>query len=158
MSATLEDFKGLLDSTDRREFEPDELKLFVYLSNAGSALIETIHTDLLKENQGLYLALFKRLAGHGWESRIERRVAIFTACLCSNPAEAVLWAYSLVRLASTRADQRVTWMDFVHAFPHGVPTKEAYRKIWYRQPESLSTSSRSTNSLDTCPWPKPPLS
>ena len=60
--------------------------------------------------------------------QIELKLLLFVADLTEgNPAKAVMWAYTLYK------NNIKTFDEWVHAFPMGFPTDEAYNQFWDSQ-------------------------
>jgi hypothetical protein len=66
------------------------------------------------------------------------------------PGDMVMWAYTASQIAKTSGTKLITCNDLVDAFPFGIPTEEARKKIWDAQkiPAEKRENGMSDNYLD----------
>lgn len=73
----------------------------------------------------------KRLAAHGVVTTPV--VCALIASLCSNPAQIVLWCFTVAVVQSEKKIACVTLDILLGAFMDGVPTTEEYNRLWEMQ-------------------------
>lgn len=78
---------------------------------------------------------------------VSTAVQMFCSLLCDNPAEAVMWAYTLNEISTTEG-ARVDMEKLSEKFPNGFPSKEEMRKAWDEQKTSPESSRMSDNMVD----------
>ncbi len=95
--------------------------------------------------------LLKRIEVHAPELPLRGGVVMCLACMCDNPAKAVMWAFYLVK--RTRAlGHSVTMHDLAQDFPYGFPADDAMSTLWDDQ-KGYKHGLRNDNLLDTAaPW------
>lgn len=99
--------------------------------------------------------LTKRLHAFGVKSTIAVRLYILT--LCENPAQAVLWAFTMAKMAEKNKFQQVTMEQLAESFPDGVPIELEYRRLWDLQKRENPPRGGMDNWLDYAEvWPKQP--
>jgi hypothetical protein len=66
------------------------------------------------------------------------------------PGDMVMWAYTASQIAKSSGTKLITCNDLVEAFPFGIPTEEARKKIWEAQkvPFDEIKNGMSDNYLD----------
>lgn len=91
--------------------------------------------------------LERRLAVMSPETRISFGVAVVLTYHCKgNPGRAVLWAYTMHRMAlDYGTDAMITMAELTNAFPMGFPTDRAFMELWDGQ---KSHTEESDNLLD----------
>jgi len=103
-------------------------------------MIEELHKDIdMKENEipFTYKVMEARIGQHP-TAKITTCCKLAVASICDTPAKAVMWAYTLCRIAEYEELPVVTLTKLANHFPHGFPTEESYKKVWDAQknPES----------------------
>jgi hypothetical protein len=64
--------------------------------------------------------------------QIDVKVLIWASDSITSPGIAVLWAYTIFRLAQKHGD-KLSWDDFIYAFPNGFPTERSMQQAWEDQ-------------------------
>ena len=70
--------------------------------------------------------LFARLNAHGL--KVDKQLILMLTVLAETPGDLVMWAWTLFNMQKN--GERLTLKDWADAFALGVPTKEAYHKVW----------------------------
>jgi hypothetical protein len=99
------------------------------------------------------MILFQRLLLD--ETKISFPLALLICSICNgNPAQLVMWAYTLNRIyREIKKDRVVTIEDWSLKFPIGVPNNEAMRKIWEQQKVSPEELKGGNDNLLDRQWP-----
>ena len=120
--------KGLI-GCEHRKMDALESTVLLALITASldDTLLKRIETELVKTSPG-YQILESRLHG----AKVSTFLLIFISGLYVSPGGAVMWAYTLNEMYCD-VDREVTFGDFVKNFPMGVPTTDAYNKMWDAQ-------------------------
>lgn len=155
------DYQGLLGCAVRLMTEDesgDMLRCLIMekgmLTLEGEALMRE-EAKMAAEAGFGWNVLTKRLNAFGVKSTIAVRLYILT--LCENPAQAVLWAFTMAKMAEKNKFQQVTMEQLAESFPDGVPVDEEYRRLWDLQKCSDRSRGWTDNWLDYAEvWPKQP--
>ena len=114
---------------DVEEMTQSQTSIFIKLY-----MTEELHRDygIVEEDlPAAYRIMEKRIGQHP-TARVTTGCKLCCASLCNSPAKAVMWAYTLCRIAE-ETELPVTITELAHRFPHGFPTEEAYRTTWDAQ-------------------------
>jgi len=145
-----------------REMTLEESKLFLMLMMAEKNLdgIKNIDKKLKEDNFFPYMVMLKRLEAfkqlHSPTLDIDIAPQILCAMLSKNPAQVVMWAYTLNDLF-VHLGRKVTLSDFIDAFPMGIPEEDEYRALWDLQKARKETDSCCTDNMidDFSNWSLP---
>lgn len=99
--------------------------------------------------------LTKRLAFYDIPTTLMCR--LFVLQLCENPAQAVLWAFTLGKIWEKNGYKPVTLVQLCDSFPDGFPTDAEYRRLWDLQKRENPPRGGMDNWLDYGEvWPRKP--
>lgn len=139
------EYQGLLNAAVR-DMTKGEAQAFCAMS-----LAEKMDPEMPKDMRKVlnkdfgYQVLSKRLDYFkipvGWHLKV------LVVSLCRNPAQVVMWAYTLALLYKEKKAE-LTMGDFLSKFPKGVPTEEALNKAWDEQKRLVRPSGGTDNWLD----------
>lgn len=104
--------------------------------------------DLLAANHFPLQVLEKRLEVYGdKDAQISPGVRVFCSVISDNPAQVVMWAYTL-HLLWRRSKKKVDFAAFANAFPWGIPKEDAITPIWDSQKRKPEPGTMNDNLLD----------
>lgn len=162
MSNPLEKWNCLLGA-ETRPMTDEESRVFIQLNMMPKEAIAGMFDDL-RARDPITIILADRLEQTGWLPFIAPEVIAFCGLLCHGlPGSAVLWAFTLARMAERKAPVTFgvdSWTDW-EAFGKGVPTEEAIAAAWDFQKafKHAMPDVRGGNLLDLAmSWPKPAAS
>lgn len=140
------------DFRDASEFEPMSKEMSMLFADAcvrelSSEKIPFLDEALAKSMGFSAQVLERRLAVMSPETRISAGVGAVLAYHCrGNPGRAVLWAFTLHRMAiDCGGDILITMTELAETFPMGFPTDKAFAELWDGQ---KSSAAQSDNLLD----------
>lgn len=143
----LTEYRGLI-GCDSEKLTRDQVHIYgvlMLMEKGGHELPDEITA------QFPYQVIKKRCECHGVQ--VSPHIIAFLAELSTNPAEAVLWAFTCAHLP-----QPVTFDVWTAAFGDGVPTKDDYRTKWDQQKRPMDERTgmlMNDNWLDDpAVWPR----
>ncbi len=80
------------------------------------------------------------------DTRLTVSLFLFISTLCDSPGKLVMWSYTLHRMHQ-QYKRTLTFAEFSHEFPWGIPTEECYRVCWERQ-KGYKRGLKYDNGLD----------
>jgi hypothetical protein len=92
--------------------------------------------------------LVGRLALYREPVLVSETLILFLGTLCKTPGECVLWAWTLANLYSQRKTA-ITLERWCHAFPTGIPTDAAKRRIWRMQKSPIKGEDNLLDKVET---------
>jgi hypothetical protein len=151
----LNEWDCLMGSDDRRPMNEEDTKIFLHTTLAEQQdirgqgdVLEQLHIMLLVKSTN-YAIMNARLESVG--AKVGRAPMLFAAALCDDPGNAVMWAFTLNKMA-IKASKPVDMDTFANYFPMGIPTDDGYHEVWESQKEVDSPLGNAIDRMDD--WPR----
>lgn len=134
-----------------RPLTEDETRILAALIMSDLQNTSIIHPQI--KELFAYKVLEKRLQAYKILDKVDEKVLVFCAAVSNNPAEAVMWGYTLA-LILTKQKKVLTINDWCNYFPMGVPTEEERERCWVEQKQARTDATLTDNKIDDyANWP-----
>ena len=131
-------YRGFLDceQSELQAMTEDQSRNYLHLMMVEQRSgLEFPGNDFQKEVESDFgFSLIKaRLEAVNIYDRVSKPLLLFITLLCDTPAELVLWAYTLTKIAEENPNGQIDFLLFSQYFPFGIPTKDGFSRLWDAQ-------------------------
>jgi hypothetical protein len=157
-------YRGVLDAKDVVPMTTEQSEALLKLGlleirfpgPAATYALSKMHDDMIRSVEH-YRLLHKRMEAH--QVRATLATQLMVCFLFDNPADCVLWCFTLATMFKEHRWRPVTLENLVNAFPMGFPSPNEFEEAWRAQ--KMTKAERTTlndNWLDVAAsWPLPPV-